>query len=75
MKTIKLSINDSIFDKIMFFLKNLPKKDVKIEIEEEPDTHTKTKNHRFVSFFRSSPLSDSIDLERSREIYKSRVEF
>ena len=35
MKTIKISISDSIFDKIMFFLSNLPKKDVKIEIEEE----------------------------------------
>ena len=73
MKTIKISISDSIFDKIMFFLSNLPKKDVKIEIEEEKKP--KKESHRFVSFFRSSPLVDEVDLERSQETYEGRVKF
>ena len=33
MKTIRLDVADSIFDNVMYFLNNLPKKDVKLNIE------------------------------------------
>ena len=34
MKTIRLDIDDSIFDKVMYFLNHLPKKDVRVNVEE-----------------------------------------
>lgn len=34
MKTIRLDVADSIFDNVMYFLNNLPKKDVKLNIED-----------------------------------------
>ncbi len=36
MKTIHLQIDDNILDKVMSFLKNLPKKNIKVEIEDTP---------------------------------------
>ncbi|NWF66801.1 MAG: hypothetical protein HXX81_04955 [Campylobacterales bacterium] len=30
MKTITIQINDNVFDKVIYFLENLPKKDIKI---------------------------------------------
>ena len=33
MKTIRLDVADNIFDNVMYFLNNLPKKDVKLNIE------------------------------------------
>lgn len=55
MYTLKLEINDTIFDKVMFFLNNLPKKDVKLTLESTVITKTKklnsisikTKGYRF----------------------------
>ena len=35
MKTIRLDVNDNIFDKVMLFLSNLPKKDIQLIIEEK----------------------------------------
>ena len=55
MKTIHLEINESIFDKVMLFLNNLPKKDVKLSVEND-DKHVsdqlksislKTKDFKF----------------------------
>ena len=40
MRTIKLDVNDNVYDKVMFFLTNLPKSDVQLKveyIEEEED--------------------------------------
>jgi len=34
MKTIRLDVDDSIFDKVMYFLNHLPKKDVRLNIED-----------------------------------------
>jgi hypothetical protein len=39
MKTIRLDIDDSIFDKVMYFLNHLPKKDVRVKIEEPQKEH------------------------------------
>ena len=44
MHTLKLEINDTIFDKVMFFLNNLPKKDVKLTVESTVQTKTKKLN-------------------------------
>lgn len=33
MHTLKLEVNDTIFDKVMLFLNNLPKNDVKLTVE------------------------------------------
>ena len=43
MKTIKLDVEDSIFDNVMYFLNNLPKKDVKLNIENTKDSKKKNK--------------------------------
>ena len=42
MKTIRLDVDESIFDKVMYFLNHLPKKDVKVNIEDD----WKKKNHK-----------------------------
>ncbi len=55
MHTLKLEINDTIFDKVMFFLNNLPKNDVKLTIESNTTSKPKklnsisikTKDYRF----------------------------
>ena len=43
MKTIRLDVEDSIFDTVMYFLNNLPKKDVKLNIENVKDSKKKNK--------------------------------
>jgi len=35
MHTIRLDISNDIFDKVMFFLENLPKNKVKLQVEED----------------------------------------
>ncbi len=43
MKTIRLDVEDSIFDNVMYFLNNLPKKDIKLNIENTKDSNKKNK--------------------------------
>jgi len=43
MKTIRLDVEDNIFDTVMYFLNNLPKKDVKLNIEHDKDSKKKKK--------------------------------
>ena len=71
MYTIKLDVNDTIYDKVMFFLKNIPIKN--LEVKKIDDTQTQKEND-IVSFFRSSPLS-GIQFERESELYSDRVTF
>jgi hypothetical protein len=55
MHTLKLEVNDTIFDKVMFFLNNLPKNDVKLTVENSTTSRPKklnsisikTKGYRF----------------------------
>ena len=42
MHTIKLTIKDSVFDKIIYFLNNLPKDEVKIIEDVQNDINTNT---------------------------------
>ena len=71
MYTIKLDVNDTIYDKVIFFLKNIPIKN--LEVKKIDDKQTQKKDD-IVSFFRSSPLS-GIELERESEQYSDRVTF
>lgn len=73
MHTIKLDVSDTIFDKVMFFLENLPKKEIQLKVETEESVEYKAGN--LVDFFRNAPLNEAIDLQRSNEIYKGRVDF
>lgn len=76
MYTIKLDVNDSIYDKVMFFLKNIPVKN--IEVKKIEDNHTQKKDDKkddIVSFFQSSPLKGEVDLDREKELYNDRVSF
>jgi hypothetical protein len=47
MHTLKLEINDRIFDKVMFFLNNLPKNDVKLTVESSITSKPKKLNRQF----------------------------
>lgn len=49
MQTIKLDVNDNIFDKVICFLNNLPKKDVKIKIEDGNENKKNIKKLKAVS--------------------------
>ena len=60
MYTIKLDINDTLYDKIMFFLKRMPVKSIVVE---KDDTSVKQQDD-IVHFFQSSPLVGEISLER-----------
>jgi hypothetical protein len=51
MHTLKLEINDTIFDKVMFFLNNLPKN--KVAIIEEESVSTKVD---FIEYLSSNPV-------------------
>jgi hypothetical protein len=47
MHSIRLDIEDSVFDKVIYFLKNLPVNEVKII--EDTETSKKTKTQKFNS--------------------------
>jgi hypothetical protein len=69
--TIKLDINDTVYDKVMLFLKNVPIKNLEVK---KLDESRETKKDDIVSFFRSSPLGD-IQLERDKQTYQDRLSF
>ncbi len=72
MYTIKLDVNDTIYDKVMFFLKNVPVKN--LEVKKIDDTESQKKDD-IVSFFQSSPLKGELHLKRENEIYNEKVTF
>ena len=72
MYTIKLDINDSIYDKVMLFLKNIPVQNLVVEKKEEAGVK---KKDDIVHFFQSSPLAGEIELERDLQTYTDRVCF
>lgn len=72
MYTIKLDVNDSIYDKVMFFLNNISKNDLKIK---EIKNHNEEPHNNLVEFFRNSPLVGEIELQRDSETYSDRVSF
>ena len=72
MYTIKLDVNDTIYDKVMFFLKNIPVSNLEVKKVDEKTIQNK---NDIVSFFQSSPLNDEVTLTRSNEIYAGKVIF
>jgi len=70
MYTIKLNVNDTIYEKVMFFLKNIPVSN--LEVKKTEDSQDKTQDD-IVSFFHNSPLTGNIVLTREKEIYEDRV--
>ena len=72
MYTIKLDVNDTIYDKVMFFLKNIPISN--LEVQKSDDSQVK-KQDDIVSFFHNSPLANNIQLIRDEEIYEDRISF
>jgi hypothetical protein len=53
MHTLMLKVQDSVFDKIMYFLQNLPKNEVEV-IEEEIISKVDTD---FIAFLSSNPIT------------------
>lgn len=71
MYSIKLNVNDSIFDKVMFFLNSIPTNDLKTEkINIKEDSKS---DDNLVSFFQNSPLCGELNLERKDDKYTNRV--
>lgn len=70
MHTIKIDVSDTLYEKVMGFLKQLPQKDVKLY--EVPSN--KDKQETLVEFFQKSPLHD-ISLTRENEVYEGRMDF
>ena len=72
MYTIRIDINDMLYDKVIRLLKELPVK--QIVIEKKDESNSKPKGN-IVDFFQSSPLVGEIDIKRDKEYYSERVEF
>lgn len=53
MHTLRLNVQDSVFDKIMYFLKNLPRSEVEV-IEEKICSNGKKD---FIEHFSSNPVN------------------
>ena len=72
MQSVKLDISSDIFDKVLSFLEMLPKQKVHITINNLQKNQSKHKS--LSEFFQSSPLV-GLDITRSKESYKARIEF
>lgn len=70
MYSIKLDIDDSIVDKVMFFLNTIPKKSIEIK---KIDTKDALKEQKLGDFFAQSPLHNEVALSRDLELYEERV--
>jgi len=70
MYTIKIDVNDTIYDKVMFFLQNIPVSNLEVK---KSDKNAPSKEDNIVNFFHNSPLSDNVRIEREREIYEDSV--
>ena len=73
MYSIKLDINDKIYEKVMFFLENIPKQD--LTIKEIKNFDDKLEENSLVDFFRKSPFVGEVEIKRDSEIYSDRIEF
>jgi hypothetical protein len=71
MQHIELEISSDLFEKVISYLEKLPKQKVRIKIDNSDKTPIKRES--LVEFFQSSPLV-GLDLTRSKESYRSRVE-
>ncbi len=72
MYTIKLDVNDKTYDKVMFFLKSIPVKNIRVK---KKDIKKPKEKNSIVDFFQSSPIVGEISLEREVEKYTNRINF
>lgn len=73
MYSVRVDMNDTVYDKVMFFLNNISKADIKIkELKNDDNTND---DSSLVEFFRNSPLVGEIELKRDTQTYLNRVEF
>ncbi len=70
MYSIKLDIDDSTFDKVMFFLNNIPKKSIEVKKIDYANT---LKEEGLGDFFLHSPLHNEVTLSRDSELYEERI--
>ena len=73
MRHIQIDVSSDIFDKVISFLEILPKQKINIKIDRS-SSRKKSKKESLSNFFRNSPLV-GVEIERSNETYKSRIEF
>ncbi|RBQ28050.1 hypothetical protein [Aliarcobacter vitoriensis] len=73
MYSIKLDVNDKIYDKVMAFLNNISKKDLTIKEIKNFDDNKQEIN--LVEFFANSPLVGEVELKRESDKYSNRVKF
>jgi hypothetical protein len=66
MCSIKLDINDKIYEKVMFFSENIPKQD--LTIKEIKNFEDKLEENNLVDFFRKSPLVGEVEIKRDSYI-------
>jgi len=74
MHTIKVDIDNSIFDKVMFFLNNISNDSIKIE-EIVTAKSKQDRKDNIVDFFQKSPIVGELNLQRDSDIYDSRIKF
>ena len=73
MKRIQLDVSSDIFDKVISFLKILPKQKIRIKTD-NISSAKEPKKETLVEFFKNSPLV-GIEIERSKEPYSNMIEF
>lgn len=72
MYSIKIDIDDNILDKVMFFLKSIPKKNMEVK---KIDSSEEKKDQKLGDFFAQSPLNQEVFISREQETYEQRVKF
>ncbi len=63
MRTIRIDVNENILDKVMFFLKHLPKKDIRIISEEKQEQHPLDMSKYKIDTFKK--IQDPVEWQRS----------
>lgn len=56
MRTLKINIQDSVFDKIIYFLRNLPKDEVEIVEDKKSVTYEK-ETQDFIAYLSANPIA------------------
>ncbi|MFW5990194.1 MAG: hypothetical protein ACOCP1_02205 [Campylobacterales bacterium] len=70
MYSIKIDIDDTIFDKVMFFLNNIPKKNIEVK---KLDSSEPLHSEKMGDFFTKSPLRGEVQITRDLQTYDDRV--
>jgi len=66
-RTIRIEVREDIFLKVFDFLKLLPKKSVKVEVEEPDDIFTKNDEKTYNQSIRELRDGEAIDLKQAKK--------